>query len=71
MGQKRDGLTAVVYQNQLLAVGGFNEMADAQNIIEKYNENFDEWTEFPSLNASTGRILPIVVPNYFNSYAKF
>lgn len=56
LNRKRDHLSAVVYQNQLMAIAGFDTAGHAQNTVEEYDEERDEWIEVSPLNAATGRM---------------
>lgn len=54
LNRKRDHLSAVVYQNQLMAIAGFDTNAKTQNLVEEYDEEKDEWIKLSPLNGSTG-----------------
>lgn len=64
LNRKRDHLSAVVYQNQLMAIAGFDTNAKTQNMVEEYDEDMDEWIELCSLNACTGRMGVFVLSSF-------
>lgn len=64
LNRKRDHLSAVFYQNQLMAIAGFDTNAKTQNMVEKYDAEEHKWTVMSPLNAGTGRMGAFVLSSF-------
>lgn len=69
MGHPRDVLSAVVYDEQLFAIGGWTSKQKMDKTVEKYDDINNVWIPVDKLSAPMGNTTAFVVPNnYVDQY---
>lgn len=68
MSVARDHITTCIFDNQLFAIGGYNDLADTLNIVEIYDVNENKWQKLNSLNSGRGGGLAFPISNAIDIY---